>query len=192
VYVLTDVGMIYRYFFESDDTVRTLPLIPLTEEPVEQDRAFQSIFVDSNQNLWVSQGYYGVTFVKYGKEDIVVVKPDYASTQRGFINSIVEDKDGNIWFSSDHGGMMPVVDGNELCSRLKSDINTSHIPIILLTAKMMKEDECCGLEAGADDYLTKPFSMSILRLRIAKFIEWKNRSKRIFEKEPAFIRNWSI
>ena len=79
--------------------------------------------------------------------------------------------------------MMPGIDGNEFCRKMKSDINTSHIPIILLTAKMMKEDECYGLESGADDYLTKPFNMSILRLRVAKFIEWKKRAKRIFENE---------
>ena len=79
--------------------------------------------------------------------------------------------------------MMPVMDGTELCRRMKSDINTSHIPVILLTAKAMKDDEFTGLEAGADDYLTKPFNMSILRLRIAKFIEWKRRAKRMFEKE---------
>lgn len=66
---------------------------------------------------------------------------------------------------------------------MKSDINTSHIPVILLTAKAMQEDECHGLESGADDYLTKPFNMSILRLRVAKFIEWKKRAKRLFEKE---------
>ena len=79
--------------------------------------------------------------------------------------------------------MMPVMDGVEFCRRMKSDINTSHIPVILLTAKAMQEDECHGLESGADDYLTKPFNMSILRLRIAKFIEWKKRSKKLFEKE---------
>lgn len=79
--------------------------------------------------------------------------------------------------------MMPVMDGTEFCRRMKSDINTSHIPVILLTAKAMRDDECHGLESGADDYLTKPFNMSILRLRIAKFIQWKKRSKRLFEKE---------
>lgn len=79
--------------------------------------------------------------------------------------------------------MMPVMDGTEFCRRMKSDINTSHIPVILLTAKAMQDDECLGLESGADDYLTKPFNMSILRLRISKFIEWKKRSKKLFEKE---------
>ena len=47
----------------------------------------------------------------------------------------------------------------------------------------MREDEYFGLESGADDYLTKPFNMSILRLRLAKFIEWKKRTKRMFETE---------
>lgn len=79
--------------------------------------------------------------------------------------------------------MMPVMDGSELCRQMKSDIDTSHIPVILLTAKAMQEDEKEGLESGADDYLTKPFNMSILRLRISKFIEWKKRAKRLFEKE---------
>lgn len=93
---------------------------------------------------------------------------------------IVKTKDVDVVISD---VMMPLMDGNEFCRRMKSDINTSHIPVILLTAKMMQEDECHGLEAGADDYLTKPFNMSILRLRVAKFIEWKKRAKRIFEKE---------
>ncbi len=93
---------------------------------------------------------------------------------------IVGDEDIDVVISD---VMMPNMDGTEFCRRMKSDINTSHIPVILLTAKAMQEDECYGLESGADDYLTKPFNMSILRLRIAKFIEWKKNSKRLFEKE---------
>lgn len=76
--------------------------------------------------------------------------------------------------------MMPEMDGREVCRRIKSNINTSHIPVILLTARTMQEDERVGLEAGADDYITKPFNLAILKLRIRKFIEWKQRSHSLF------------
>lgn len=79
--------------------------------------------------------------------------------------------------------MMPVMDGVEFCRRIKSEITTSHIPVILLTARAMQEDECAGLESGADDYITKPFNVSILRLRISKFLEWRARAHALFKRQ---------
>ena len=79
--------------------------------------------------------------------------------------------------------MMPEMDGLELCHRVKTDINTSHIPVILLTAKSMAGDELEGLEAGADDYITKPFSMEILRQRIHKLVERNQKQHERFAKE---------
>jgi signal transduction histidine kinase/DNA-binding response OmpR family regulator len=67
--------------------------------------------------------------------------------------------------------MMPGVDGYELCSILKKDINTSHIPLILLTAKTTERSIIQGLETGADDYITKPFNPNILIARIRNLIE---------------------
>ena len=68
--------------------------------------------------------------------------------------------------------MMPVMSGTELCERIKTSIQWSHIPVILLTARTAEEYQIEGLELGADDYLTKPFSFNLLKLRIQKFLEW--------------------
>ena len=68
--------------------------------------------------------------------------------------------------------MMPVMSGTELCSRIKTNIYWSHIPVILLTARTAEEYQIEGFELGADDYITKPFNFDILKLRIQKFIEW--------------------
>ncbi len=62
--------------------------------------------------------------------------------------------------------MLPGASGFDLCRRLKSDTRTSHIPIILLTAKAQERDRVHGLELGADDYVTKPFSPRELVLRV--------------------------
>lgn len=76
--------------------------------------------------------------------------------------------------------MMPVMDGIELCSRLKKEIQTSHIPVILLTAKSTVEDWIEGLETGADDYIPKPFNLDVLQARMANLIENRRKLKKMF------------
>ena len=79
--------------------------------------------------------------------------------------------------------MMPRMDGMELTRRVKTDIQLSHIPVIMLTAKQTDRDIVSGLKLGADDYLTKPFNMEHLLLRIDKFIEWQQQSHEMFRKK---------
>ena len=66
--------------------------------------------------------------------------------------------------------MMPEMDGNELCSKIKGNPATNHIPVILLTAKSRDEDQLEGLEMGADAYVMKPFNLDILRRTIVNLI----------------------
>lgn len=67
--------------------------------------------------------------------------------------------------------MMPVIDGIELCKRIKQDIRTCHIPVILLTAKDSLHDKEEGYDSGADSYLTKPFSAKLLGSRVHNLLE---------------------
>ncbi len=82
--------------------------------------------------------------------------------------------------------MMPEMDGIEMCKHLKEDINTSHIPVILLTAKSSIENRIFGLENGADSYIPKPFNPQHLKVRVAKLIELRETLKQKFSKNLNF------
>lgn len=75
---------------------------------------------------------------------------------------------------------MPVMDGIEMCGAIKSDIHTSHIPVILLTARTSLIFKVDGLETGADDYVTKPFNMRLLSIRIKNLIQSRRKLKETF------------
>ncbi len=78
--------------------------------------------------------------------------------------------------------MMPFVDGFELCRQLRQDEHTSHIPIIMLTAKADLESKMTGLEQGADAYLEKPFNREELLLRIKKLLELRKNLQQYYLK----------
>lgn len=79
--------------------------------------------------------------------------------------------------------MMPKMDGLQLCRRLKNDIHTSHIPIILLTARATFQQVKEGFDIGADEYVTKPFSASNLLLKAKALIDNRERLKKLFERK---------
>lgn len=81
--------------------------------------------------------------------------------------------------------LLPSVDGLDVCKALKGDPKTQHIPIIMLTAKSEEADVVTGLELGADDYLTKPFSPRVLLARIRAILRRKAKPS---DEDPSAIR----
>jgi DNA-binding response OmpR family regulator len=127
-----------------------------------------------------------------GLEHEILVVEDNADL-RNFIReslsdeySIVEAEDGKVGVEkattrvpdlviSDI--MMPGMDGIELCAKLKSDERTSHVPVVLLTAKSTQKDKIEGLGEGADDYISKPFDMAELKARIRNLLDQREKLK---------------
>lgn len=76
--------------------------------------------------------------------------------------------------------MMPEMDGTTLCSKIKTNVTTNHIPVILLTAKSREEDQLEGLATGADAYIVKPFNMDILRRNVINLLTMRRTLKNKF------------
>ena len=104
---------------------------------------------------------YRVLLAANGREALELLHGNgVGDSPSDFVNLIISDV------------MMPVMDGMELVRHLRKDLRYSHIPVILLTAKSSDDDIVAGLKEGVDDYLTKPFNLAVLKLRIRKILEW--------------------
>lgn len=131
---------------------------------------------------------------KKTQNSVLVVEDD--PDLRGFIKTILSDEymiieaeDGvealskALEFNPDFivsDIMMPRMDGIELLQKLRENINTSHIPIVLLTAKTTIENKLEALDYGADDYITKPFSVPYFKARIQNLLEQRKRLQEIY------------
>ena len=84
--------------------------------------------------------------------------------------------------------MMPVMDGMECCRRIKEEVSTSHIPVLMLTACSMDEQRVQGYESGADGYLSKPFDAAVLRARCTSLVENRRRIREVWMNGSPEIR----
>lgn len=159
-----------------------LPKTSDTKQPEEEKDVINEVISDTKE--------------KDNRKKILVVEDNeefrnYLTEQLGESYSVIEAGDGEQaeeLIVSEYPEliisdlMMPKMDGIELCQRVKSNIETSHIPFILLTAKTSDEAKMDGYEAGADSYISKPFSFEVLLIRIKKLIEQQENRKKLFQK----------
>lgn len=162
-----------------------LPIIKTNPDPeketveVKEDEENIISGVDDGQpNLLLVED--NTDFLEFMKDQLSGTYRVTTATNGAEALNILEKQDVNIIISDI---MMDGIDGLELCRRVKSDLSTSHIPVILLTAKALAEDEMRGFECGADDYITKPFNMSILFHRIKKILSESIKSQKRFKEK---------
>lgn len=151
----------------SDSATVKDPERPPLNPSISQSDKFCILIVDDNTDLcqFISESLRDRYYVICANDGIEALE----KIQAHDVHLVVSDV------------MMPRMDGLELCNTIKSRIEWSHIPVLLLTAKTANQSVLEGLQQGADDYLTKPFDIEILQLRINKFIEWEQRCQSHFD-----------
>lgn len=129
-----------------------LPAILIVEDNLELRNFIKSIFSTSYKVLEAENGKQGLEIAKEQLPDLII---------------------------SDV--MMPVMDGIQMCKKIKSSVNTSHIPLILLTARTSETFKLEGLELGADDYITKPFDARVLKLKVNNLVKLRKAMQEVFQ-----------
>jgi ligand-binding sensor domain-containing protein/signal transduction histidine kinase/DNA-binding response OmpR family regulator len=137
-------------------------------ELAEDDEKDSVLVVEDNPDI-----------IHYLRENLADKYTVYSASNGEEALSIVSEKQPTLVISD---VMMPVMDGVAFCKKIKQNIKTCHIPIILLTAKSAVEDQIDGLEMGADDYITKPFVMNLLEAKVGNIIKSRKRLKEYYSK----------
>ncbi|WP_027952441.1 two-component regulator propeller domain-containing protein [Hallella seregens] len=153
----------------------------------EEMMTSQDTFADDNTTSIKSKEYTALLV-----EDNIEVARMVAEKLGGSYNVIIAEngEDGLAKLKKNHVDivisdiMMPVMDGLQMTQKIKTDMETSHIPIILLTARQTMENNIEGLKSGADAYIVKPFSMAHLLTQIQTLLENRKRERESFVHKP--------
>lgn len=165
--------------------------LPMDLKPVEEETARAEMLAE--QEL---QEVAGVSADAGGRKKILIVEDN--DDVRAFLKEQLEewydvydapDGEAGEQLAIEHNPdlivsdiMMPKVDGIELCRRIKTNVQTSHIPVVLLTARTADDIKISSYEVGADSYIAKPFNFDVLLVRIRKLIEQQESRKQEFRK----------
>lgn len=138
---------------------REIPELPASPEETdfESDGRQTLLLVEDNEELLqlmagIFSRNYRVLIARNGREALEKIK------ENPLVDCVISDI------------MMPETDGLELCRQIKNDINTSHIIVILLTARTQTEDRLNSYKAGADDYIPKPFEVRVIKARLENLL----------------------
>ncbi len=124
------------------------------------------LVVDDNEDIR--------TFIKQALKDKYII---YAAENGEEALDILSDISPKIVITD---VMMPIMDGIELCKHIKSKKETSHIPVVMLTAKLSQENEIIGLKTGADAYIRKPFDIELLELKLENILKHREELRKKF------------
>jgi signal transduction histidine kinase/ligand-binding sensor domain-containing protein/DNA-binding response OmpR family regulator len=159
-----------------NDTENNLPLVEneeLINEITEGVQSIKLLIVDDNKEILAYlQDYFSKMY------EVTVAYDGQMALD------LLEVKQFDIILSD---VMMPELDGLNFCKRVKQNINTSHIPFMLLTAKTETSQQIKGLEMGADDYITKPFSTQLLAVKIANLLRSRKRLKEYYSASKEMV-----
>ena len=167
---------------KSDMTGEQIDAITAQQEPeiqatdtVPDEEAPTVLIVDDNADIrtylrTILQGRYRLLEAKDGKLGLEVAREQVPDL-------IVSDV------------MMPVMNGLEFCQQVKRDVISSHIPVILLTARALSQHQIEGYQSGADAYITKPFSQELLLVRIDNLLRSRHQLRDLWSSRPVEAEN---
>ncbi|PIF34423.1 signal transduction histidine kinase [Flavobacterium sp. 9] len=156
-----DLSIISDNELETDDS-----LLPEENEVIERDQPIKLLIVDDNKEILdYLQDYFSKIY------DVTIAFDGQMALE------LLEIQQFDLIISD---VMMPELDGLHFCKKVKQNINTSHIPLMLLTARNETSQQLKGLEMGADDYITKPFSTPLLAAKITNLLRSRKRLKEYY------------
>ena len=181
------------------------PVMPGMAEPGSEMWKFRDGAVYDASQETISTSLFSDEDISESKKTVLVI--DDNRDVREYLKSVLSFEYNIIEASSGEEGlrqagkrvpdaiicdvMMPGMDGMECCRRLKSDIRTSHIPVLMLTAYAAEEQKIKGYECGADSYISKPFSSDLLQARLANLIEGRKMLLSVFG-DPCSVTGHSV